>query len=379
MPKKRWRDLVDKGVKVLSDAADVAIHLRSAPGPLGAVAIGSRILNAVNEVTATDPSTFFNGWTHLRGVYPLGDFAHALCKQAQLLVDEKPSGTGSNPRRTGNVVTATLYDQRIGWVEHDNWKEGPFCDPSTDPDRAVGALRVLIWTAMGNAVKYYDPPLGSPVLVSDSIDETLTSKTADDLWAKHRQFVEHGHKRSVLVFGEPGVGKSHIIRRMGDLAGGHRLRIRARDLESLRSLGHLIRFLQPSAVLIDDLDRAKNADGILEEFDEIRATASLFLVTANHVGKLDPATVRRFDDWHHIERLDDAVLSRMLDGVAPAIVDQLKKLPVTYIARYREAHDSLGSEAAAHELKSLIDRRETVLRLMEAAETNEPTDQPEKA
>lgn len=369
MPKSKWKEFADKGLKVLSEAADVAVHLKTNPGPVGLIAVGARVFNTINEVTTGEASDFFKGWKHVRGVYPLGDFTHALCKSGQLLVDEKHGNdAGSGPKVDGKVVTANLGGIRIGWTEYDNWNDGPYAAPGQDMGATVEAIRELIWVTMGNAAKFHQPALGAPVLLDDSIDGTLPSRTADEIWDKQRKFIEKGYHRALLIYGEPGTGKSHIIRRITDQAGGRRLRIRARDLEHLRSLGSLIDFLQPSGVMIDDLDRAKDKEGVIEEFDEIKAKAKLFLVTVNVVKKLDPAVVRRFNDDYLIEKLDDAVYDRLLKGIDKEIADRLRELPVTYIDMYREAHDALGDEGAKDELDRLIARRKLVQEMMEAAE-----------
>lgn len=367
MPKSKWREFAEKGVKVMSEAADVAIHLRANPGPIGVIAVGAKVVNALSDVTKREASEFFHGWKDIRDVYPLGDFVCALCKSGHLLVDEKQGreGNAGVPDSDGKVVTANLGGIRIGWTIYDTWNDGPYSAPGQDMEEVVEVIRVLIWQMMGNSVKFYNPVIGSPVLLNDSIDETLPSKTGDDIWEKQERFIKCGYRRAVLIFGEPGTGKSHIIRHVTDRAGGHRLRIRARDLESLRSLGSLIDFLQPSGVMIDDLDRAKEAEGIVEEFDEIKAKAKLFLVSVNVIRKLDPAVVRRFDDSYHIEKLDDEVLDRLLEGIDPDVASRLRELPVTYIDKYREAHDALGSEDAKDEIDGLVARRELVLSMME--------------
>lgn len=368
MPKSRWKEFAEKGVKVLSEAAEVAVHLKTNPGAVGLIAVGARVVNAINEVTTQDPNKFFNHWKYIRAVYPLGDFILALCKSAQLLVEENPSSSNSPPRGGGKVVTANLGGIRVGWTEYDNWNDGPYVAPGGTPEQAADAMRELVWVMMGNAVKFYNPPLGSPVLLDDSIDETLPSKTADAIWDKQSAFIEIGFRRALLLWGEPGVGKSHIARHITDRAGGKRLRIRARDLEHLRSLGSLIDFLRPSGVMIDDLDRAKEPEGIIEEFDEIKAKATLFIVTVNLVKKLDPAILRRFDDDECIEKLDEEILDRMLEGVEPEMSEKLRDLPVTYIDKYREAHQALGPELAAKELDRLIARRKLVQEMMEEKE-----------
>lgn len=362
----KWRKLIDKAISVASEAADVAVHLSSNPGPVAWVSVTAKVVNAVNQLSAKDLSEFFVGWTKLEGVHPLGDFLFILIKEKQLFTEEETSS--KNPGYTEKVLTATVNNVRIGYIDHDNWKEGPYLEPGANPHDAVHALRIFTWECMGGCVKYKHPPMGSPYLVRDVDQQTFASKTAQNMWLEHKQFIQQGKKRSVLFYGEPGVGKSNIVRYIADQAGGLRLRLRARDLESMSSLGHLINFLQPSAVIIDDLCRAKDKNGILEEFDEVMSKANLFLVTANFINKLDPAVIRRFDDTHLVDKLDDEVLDYMLKGVDNKAIDKLKSLPISYIAKYKEMHECLGANAALQKLDALVSRRATVLKMMKEYE-----------
>jgi len=359
------RQLINKGIKVLAEAADIAVHLKSNPGPIGWISVGAKVANAVNEISTG--GKYFTGWEYLEGeVGTLGEFLCMLCVSGHLVVEEHID----RGRDIKNIV-CQLGDVVVGWEISSFWKSGPFVHPNCSSEDALEALGELAWQMVGSTLKYVSPPNKSATLIIDSLDETLPSRTADQLWERQEKFIKAGYRRSVLVWGEPGTGKSHLIRHMTSRAGGRSLRLRAQELQNLDRLGNLLRFLKPSGVLIDDFDRIKEADGILEEMDEILTNADLLLVTVNHLNKLDAAAIRRFDDIEQIQKLDDGVLDRLLAGISEDMVKVLRDLPITYIQRYRAMHHVLGESEARVELTKLLAQRDKVLTMMKSDEESD--------
>lgn len=365
--KRKIREFAVRGVRVVGETADVLVHLNQHTGPLGFVAVGAKLLTKAIDGLERSP---LKGWVEVPGVAPLDSFMLQLCHAKHLVVQV---GDGKKTDR-GRVVAGVVNGVRVAWVEHERWVDGPYT--LGDSDQARAALRALAWEALGPAVKFHQPALRPAELQVDPITETLPSATAQKIWARQKPYVDKGYLCSVLLVGEPGTGKSNCIRFVANEAGGHRLRVRARDLEHLRSLGNLVRFLEPDGVLIDDLDRAKDPAGILDELDELLTTSKLLLVTVNNVAKLDAAVVRRFDDVEVVTSLDPSVLEKLLDGADDEARGRLRELPVRYINQYRRAVDVLGPEAAAAEVDGLVARRQLVLQLSEqqgASGTTAPT------
>lgn len=352
--KRKIREFAVRGVRVVGETADVLVHLNQNTGPLGFVAVGAKLLTKAIDGLERSP---LKGWVEVSGVEPLESFMLQLCHAKHLVAQV---GDGKKADR-GRVVAGVVNGVRVAWVEYERWVDGPYT--LGDPEQARAALRALAWEALGPAVKFHQPALSPAQLQIDPITETLPSATAEKIWARQKPYVDKGYLCSVLLVGEPGTGKSNIIRFVANAAGGHRLRVRARDLEHLRSLGNLVRFLGPDGVLIDDLDRAKDPAGILDELDELLTSSKLLLVTVNNVSKLDAAVVRRFDDVEVVNSLDPGVLERLLDGADDGARARLRDLPVRYINQYRRAVEVVGPEAAAAEVDGLVARRELVLSL----------------
>jgi hypothetical protein len=353
--KRRLLDLGSRGLKIAGQVADVAVQLRADSGPLGLLSVAAKLGNAIAEQQDTEP---FRGWRPMREAEPLGEFA---------LAATRPQLAVANHRGSRSLV-GVIGGVRIGWLEYERWTDGPFVAPGYDHALACDALRIALWSAVGSNAKFVQPPLGAARLVSDSVDATLPSQTASDLWERQRPYIAAGRRRSVLLCGEPGTGKSHIAKYVAALAGGLRLRIRAGDLQSLRSLSSLCLFMQPDAVVIDDMDRVERPGALIDELDELRSSAKLVIITANWVAKLDPAVVRRFDDFRVIKELDPEVLDRLLVGLPVEVAEQLRGLPIKYIASYRSAVDVLGPERAAGELPEILRQHELVSRMHAAGE-----------
>jgi hypothetical protein len=361
MNREKLISLGTKGLRVVSKVADVAVHLRADSGPLGWLSVAAKVGDALMESAESEP---FRGWAQVSGISPLAEFSLMTAKREGLLRVQ--------PRKQTRVLTGTVNGVCMGWVEWPQWVDGPYIPPEASNEDAVAALRLLLWSTAGKSIKFVQPPLGASHLTGDSLIETHPSQTAVNLWERQRPYVEKGVRRSLLLAGEQGTGKSNIVRHVADMAGGHRLRIKALDLANLRSLAGLCRFLCPDAVVIDDIDRAERPGAIIDEIDEILATSKLVAVTANWVDKLDPAIVRRFDDFEQIRELDAEVLDRLLEGVPASIAGVLRRLPVKYIHAYRQSVEVLGHELAAAEVPRLVAQYELVSR-MNAAASAAPT------
>jgi hypothetical protein len=355
LSKQQIREWATKGVRVVGDAADVLVQLGNDATPLGLVGVGARLVVSTLDKLERAP---LKGWSRVPGVEPLEDFMLHLCVANHMVA---PFGEKKDEAR---VMSGVVNGVRMAWVEYDRWIDGPFT--LGEPSKAMAALRAFVWQALGCSIKFHKPALGPAQLLVDPITETLPSATAEQIWLRQEPYLAKGYMCSVLLVGEPGTGKSNIIRHVANRAGGHRLRIRARDLEHLRSLGQLVGFLRPDGVLIDDLDRAKDPGGILDELDELLTAASLLLVTANNVSKLDAAVVRRFDDVDVIDSLDDGVVDQLLEGAEEEVEARLRELPVRYIHQYKRAVAVVGPEAAALEVDDLVRRRALVRRISEA-------------
>ncbi len=152
-------------------------------------------------------------------------------------------------------------------------------------------------------------------------------------------------KKGLLFYGPPGTGKTHTIHYLAAQLPGHTtLLITAEQVGLLDEYFRLARFLQPSTVVVEDVDliaRAREHMGsaceevllnkLLNEMDGLREDADvIFILTTNRPDKLEPALAARPG------RIDQAIEFPLPDEAARA------KLVKLY-ARGLEVSDELSA------------------------------------
>lgn len=229
-----------------------------------------------------------------------------------------------------------------------------------DPDKTLKALGYHVWNAKGkNLVITGTTTRGRDGIsvIPDVLVETKESGRAKELYEKQKKFIDKGLSRSILLVGSPGTGKSHCVRQVGQKMGTT-LRIRAQGFSSIPDIGTILKTLNPDCLIIDDFDRISTPSGVLDSFEEIRATTKLFLATVNDKTKLDSACLRpgRFDEVIEFEKLDEEILEHLLKNFSPAIKDVLKQMPIAYVDEYRRIMKVLGEDPDHEILIGLINR-----------------------
>ncbi|HJQ78433.1 MAG TPA: ATP-binding protein, partial [Lacipirellulaceae bacterium] len=113
--------------------------------------------------------------------------------------------------------------------------------------------------------------------------------------------------KGILMYGPPGTGKTHTIRYLASHLTGHTILLAtAEQVANINQYITLARLLQPSMVVIEDVDLiARERDGsevgresllnrLLNEMDGLRADAEiLFLLTTNRPESLERALAAR--------------------------------------------------------------------------------------
>jgi hypothetical protein len=113
-------------------------------------------------------------------------------------------------------------------------------------------------------------------------------------------------KKGLLFYGPPGTGKTHTIHYLASQLPGHTtLLISAGDIENVAAYFDVARFLQPSMIVIEDVDIIASArnrvmseemslNNLLNEMDGLRQDADVLVVlTTNRPDKLEPALASR--------------------------------------------------------------------------------------
>jgi hypothetical protein len=142
-------------------------------------------------------------------------------------------------------------------------------------------------------------------------------------------------KRGLLLYGPPGTGKTHTTRYLlGQMDGYTRLVLTGRALHAIGSASELARDLEPSVVVLEDVDLVAEDRSfgpgatpvlfeLLDAMDGAAADADLlFLLTTNRADLLEPALAARpgrVDIAVEIDLPDAEARARLFDLYASAI------------------------------------------------------------
>ncbi|MBO0771666.1 MAG: 26S protease regulatory subunit, partial [Actinobacteria bacterium] len=208
--------------------------------------------------------------------------------------------------------------------------------------------------------------------------------------ARHaRQLQANGQhlKRGILLHGPPGTGKTHTVRYLlGQLPGRTVVVVTGEALQTVREACAVARALQPSVVVVEDVDLIAEDRGagqaeahpllfqLLNEMDGLAADADVtFLLTTNRVDLLEPALAERPGRVDHAARLPlpdaparrrllrlyrgslhldlaqpEAVISRT-DGVTASFMKELLRRAALRAAADGSPDGAGGDRAAADE------------------------------
>jgi hypothetical protein len=185
--------------------------------------------------------------------------------------------------------------------------EGPFIVPSEE-ETIIEATRTLIWDSIGGGggtllLTHRQMEFEASAVITqgtrpgDYVANPGEATELDKLTARVKTMLVAGIRRSVLLHGPSGTGKSTLARELGRQCG--RGRILLADAATLGNVADveikaIFQFLQPDALILDDIDRD---DSYLLHMIEVQ-TIPLLIATVNAIEVLDPALLRaqRFDE-----------------------------------------------------------------------------------
>ena len=152
-------------------------------------------------------------------------------------------------------------------------------------------------------------------------------------------------KRGLLLYGPPGVGKTHTVRYLiSELVGTTIVELTGETLRAIREACSIARSLQPSMIVVEDVDliaqERDHYDGetpllfmLLNEMDGLAEDADVvFLLTTNRADLLEPALASRpgrVDQAVHIDLPDREARRRLVElyrGTLDVDLDRLDEV-----------------------------------------------------
>jgi hypothetical protein len=353
----KTRKLTSKLLKIGSGVADLVIHMKSA-SPLNLAAIGLRALHTHFDATAT-PDEYLKDWK-VTGLQDLSTLLKSLC------------GAPVARHVCGNnnyVEEFDVFGIRIAFVGDSTNVYACWVQPPFTVEEAEVALGRLVWESLGSsvfAIFRQGPGYRSWSVTVDPLVQrpVLASKTAKELHEWCEPFIAARVPRTILLHGEPGSGKSCIMRYLAKLSGGLCLRLEGEDVarSGTDKTANLLRFLRPNIVLFDGLDRS-NTSAMLSCLDLVRDFAKITIASANYTRLLDPAVRRpgRFDRMVEVTSLDPETVEALIGPDVPEeIAAKLRMLPVAYLDEFHLRRHILGIQAALEGVLELASRAEDI-------------------
>jgi len=369
---RRW----ERYLALASEAGSIAMNIGERPTRVQLVGLGLRAVGVAvklrgerRRMNARDPWNYFESAGQVRAWIAIPEEFHAMVLQHVSAVDvDRDHWDGEEDSH--RVYLGAIGGERIGWIGDSDGE--PVCGPFVRAERereTYRALGALIWLRAGTRQVAF----GRGGLCPDPLacDPALAGEQVRELGERLARFRARGMRRSCLLVGPPGTGKSTGIRYLAARLGLSSLRV---DLAALSRQGAvriddqaplwleaLLKLLEPELLILDDLDRVQCGGELLHFLELAATTCEVVLASANGTEAMLGAALRpgRFDEVVKVDRLD-ARLLRSLVGDDEELAERVRDLPVAYVAELVKRRDVLGRDRALAELDELCARRAMV-------------------
>lgn len=371
-------DKADVLLDIARNAAGLLVRLRDRPRGLDwlAVGVGAATAGAKAYRAFHQTNEIGSYFTHDLGV-EWAPFAVAFRGIVTRHAVHERTVTNGGATRFGcdySCVVADLGGEEVGWVRRNKKRSaiaGPFYRPARECE-TFAAFREAMWRDVGTEHAVFQ----RKGLVDDVIEtgELVDTPLLHSLRARVSQFHTNGDRRSYLLEGPPGSGKTTAAKAIVLGLGLRSIRVELDELASQKNhlfidfgdyefdelgLETLVRIAEPEAILIDDLDRLAldEHDRLLSTIERLHDATRLLLVTSNG-GPMPRALLRpgRLDDHVAVGGLGEATIRTLLQDDDPDIAPELVDWPIAFVLDYRTRVRALGRGAARAELPELSKR-----------------------
>lgn len=186
---------------------------------------------------------------------------------------------------------------------------------------------------------------------------SISNEMVDYYSNKMMKFIDNGVNRAILLYGDPGTGKSTLAISIANNLNFRTLRLGSSAIGDIK-FDNFINVLRPDCVVIDDLDYADYNGEILHLLEIFRQTVKLVIVTVNDKDGLSERLLRpgRIDDLIEVNKLDESSVKKILGDEHIDLFDIVKDWPVAYINELIYRSKALTKEEAIGSLKDLQER-----------------------
>lgn len=198
--------------------------------------------------------------------------------------------------------------------------------------------------------------------VPTSSRNILPSSQAHSILERVKKFHDKKKNRSIILDGNPGTGKSTIMKYVAENIGGLVLTISVSEFVHLSSddIMYSINSLKPTTILVDDFDRMYDSDEFLSELELINQEIKLFMVSVNDPDRLPKAAIRpgRFDEIVKITTIDKDVILNLIPWASELVIKRVENWPVAFIDELSKRASVLGNslDTLENEFKELEER-----------------------